>query len=458
MRSGTGATTAYRPDGIDTAPSMKGRLAHILGHEGFQRYFSNTSWLMAERVLRMVVALFVGVYVARYLGPENFGLLSYALSFAGLFLTIATLGLDGILVRDIVREPASSNVLLGTAFRLKIIGTLLMWAGIALALPLTQYDAQANTLIAVIAFSYLFQIFNVVDFKFQAEVKSKFVVHAQLIQLFVSSVVKLLLIFGQADLIWFAMVYVLDGLVLAASLLVMYRKNIGRIIEWNWDTGLARRLLKDSWPMILAGLVISVYMRIDQVMIKQMMTASDVGLYSAAVRLSEAWYFIPTVIVTSLFPAIINARSTDRKLYESRIQKLFDLLTWIAIAVAVPLTFLSEWIVSLLYGQVYIEAATVLSLHIWAGVFVFLGVASSRWHMNENLQQLYFVRTLSGVVINVLLNVILIPRYGINGAAIATIISQIVASYLFDLAHSKTRPIFYMKTKSFFIIRRLLPG
>ena len=425
-------------------------------HSGIRRYLSNTSWLMAERILRMIVALFVGVYVARYLGPENFGLLSYALSFAGLFLAIATLGLDGIVVRDIVKNPSGSDQLLGTAFLLKIGGTLLMWTGIAIAMPLTQYDVQAYTLIAIVAFSSIFQVFNVIDFKFQAEVKSRYVVHAQLIQLLFSSVAKLILIFQQAPLIWFAWVYVLDGLVLAGALVMMYRKNIGRMLVWKWNPATARRLLKDSWPMILAGLVISIYLRIDQVMIKEMMTAADVGLYSSAVRLSEAWYFIPSVIVTSLFPAIVNARKNDKQLYENRIQNLFDLLTWLAIGVAIPVTLLSGWIIPVLYGDAYSGASSVLTIHIWAGVFVFLGVASSRWHINENLQKLYFVRTLTGVLINVLLNVILIPEYGINGAAVATIISQATAVYFFDIMNKKTRKIFYMKTKSFFIIRRLV--
>ena len=196
---------------------------------GFKKYFANTSWLIAERVLRMVVALFVSVYVARYLGPERFGLLSYANSFVGLFIALATLGLDGIVVRELVKTPARRDELLGTAFGLKIVGAILMWLLIITAVPLTENDVQTNSLIAIIAFAAIFQAFNVIDFNYQAEVKSKYVVHAQLVQLTISSITKLVLIAINASLIWFAWVYLLDALVLAVGLAVMYLRNSGKL-------------------------------------------------------------------------------------------------------------------------------------------------------------------------------------------------------------------------------------
>ena len=229
---------------------------------------------MAERVLRMVVALFVGVYVARYLGPERFGLLSYAGSFVGLFMALSTLGLDGIMVRELVKTPERRNELLGTAFWLKAGGAILMWIGIAAAIPFTHNDTQTNILIAIIALGVIFQAFNVIDFNYQAEVKSKYVVCAQLLQLIVSSITKLVFVWIAAPLVWFALVFLLDAVVLAIGLTAMYLKNTGKVWYWNWRWQTARVLLKDSWPLILSGMVISIYMKIDQIMIKEML---DIG-------------------------------------------------------------------------------------------------------------------------------------------------------------------------------------
>jgi O-antigen/teichoic acid export membrane protein len=434
-----------------TKNRMLQKLTQLKNHQGFRKYFANTSWLMGERILRMVVALFVGVYVARYLGPAQFGLLSYANSFVGLFVALATLGLDGIVVRELVKTPERRDELLGTAFWLKIGGAILMWFAIIAAVPLTSNDVQTNSLIAIIAFAAIFQAFNVIDFNYQAEVKSKYVVHAQLVQLVISSVAKLILIFIQAPLLWFAWVYCLDALVLAVGLVVMYLQHSGKIWVWQWRWQVAKDLLRDSWPLILSGMVIMIYMRIDQVMIKEMLGAEEVGLYAAAVRLSETWYFLPMAITASIFPAIVNAKKQSEELYYQRLQKLYDLMVWMSVAIAIPTTFLAPWVIGLLYGEAYIGAAQVLSIHIWAGVFVFLGVASGKWFLSENLQVLSFYRTLMGAIINVILNIILIKKYGIYGAALATLVAQMSASYIFNLLHIKTRKTFWMETKAFIL-------
>ena len=202
-------------------------------HSGFRKYFANTSWLLAERIFRMGVLLFVGIYVARYLGPERYGLLSYSNSFVGIFTAIALLGLDGIVVRELVNSPENRDKLLGTSFLLKVVGTLLMWLIILIALFFTNNDLLTNTLIAIIAFSVIFQAFNVIDFNFQAEVKSKYVVQAQFVQLLVTSVTKIILVVKELPLIWFASVFCLDAIILALGLVYTYSYNKGSINKWK---------------------------------------------------------------------------------------------------------------------------------------------------------------------------------------------------------------------------------
>jgi len=420
------------------------------------RYFTNTSWLLGERILRMGVGLFVGIWIARYLGPEQFGLLSYAQSFVFLFTAIATLGLDGIVVRELVKDESKRDVLLGTAFGLKLIGAIIILPVLFLAVQFTNNDDYINLLVFIIASATIFQSFNVIDFYYQSKVLSKYVALANAVVLALSSTIKIVLLLNEAPLLAFAAMMAFDGLVLATGLVYFYIKTSGfKLSSWAFNGAMAKRLLNDSWPLILSGLVVSVYMKIDQVMIKEMLNAEAVGQYAAAVKLSEAWYFIPMVVSSSLFPAILAAKKKSKELYNARLQRLYDLMIWVAIAIALPVTFLSDWIMLLLYGEVFTQAGSVMMIHIWSGVFVFLGVASGKWLLAENLQKHAFLRTVFGVIINLILNVFFIREYGIQGAAVATLCSQIVAAYLYDFLNKETRAGFYMKTKSLLLISSL---
>jgi len=433
------------------------RLKELKSHQGFMKYFKNTSWLLGEKILRMIVGLFVGIWVARYLGPEQFGLFSYAQAFVGLFTAIAGLGLDSIIVRELVKDPTKQAVLLGTAFYLKLIGASLVLLALAGAVTLSHQDSLTTWLIFIIASATVFQSFNIIDFFFQAKVLSKYVVYVNIISLLISSFVKIGLILTNASLIAFAWVILFDSVILMLGFVYYFQRHAKlNIKKLNFSKATAINLLKDSWPLILSGLVISIYMKVDQIMIKEMLNAEAVGQYAAAVRLSEAWYFIPMVIASSLFPAIINAKKISAELYYARLQKLYDLMVWIAIAIALPMTFLSDWVVNLLYGEQYNQAGGVLMIHIWAGVFVFLGVAFSKYLTNENLTMKFFYRTFLGMLINVILNILLIPKYGINGAAIATLLGQFSANYMYDIFDKSLYRQLKMKTKSFLPIHYIL--
>lgn len=400
---------------------------------GFLKYLKNTSWLFFERIIGMVVTLFVGVYVARYLGPANFGLLSYAGSFVGLFSAIAAFGLDNIVVRELVKDEKKRDELLGTTFVLKIIGSILVLIIIVVAIRFTNNDNFTNLLIFIIAIGTIFQSFNVIKFYFQSKILSKYTVYAQVFSTILCSVIKLLLIYFNMGLIYFAMVTLLQSIILALGLVGMYIKQKSSLFKWRIKFDLVKRLLNDSWPLILSGVAISIYVRIDQVMIKNMLDTKAVGNYAVAVRLAEVWYFIPMAITNSVFPAIINAKKISEKLYYERLQKLYDLMAWLAIGIALPIMLLSNNIIKLLFGIQYQEAAGVLQIYVWAGVFVFLGVASGQYLIVENYTKISFLRTLIGAIINIVLNINLIPKYGINGAAIATIISYFISTFLIVL-------------------------
>jgi len=396
---------------------------------GFKRYFANTSWRLIGNVVRGVIMLVIGVYVVRYLGPNRFGLLSYATSFVALFSAVSTLGLDSIVIRELVKDEAGRNELLGTAFFLKLTGSFFLLAVLYVAIHFTSDDSFTNLLIFIIALSVVFQSFNVIDFYLQAKVLSKYVVYAKTVSLVIWAIVTLFLILVHASLLYFALVSLIESIVLAMGLVIVYFKQKLDIFHWRASIRQALALLKDSWPLMLSGVCILIYMRIDQVMIKQMLGTGAVGQYAAAVKLSEAWNFIPMIICSSLFPSILNAKTQSEEVYRSRLQKLYALMGWMAIAIALPMTFLSGWLVNLLYGGQYNQAASVLIIQTWTGIFTFLGVASSSWLVAENYTKISFFRTFTGMIVNVMLNIILIPRYGINGAAFATLISYAMAVF-----------------------------
>ena len=256
------------------------------------------------------------------------------------------------------------------------------------------------------------------------------------------------MIIWQAPLIWFAVVFSLEYVITAALFLLMYNWQVGSFPIRNCNLKYARQMLKNSFPLLLASMAILIYMKIDQVMLKELAGAETVGIYAVAVKLSEACYHIPVLIAVSFYPAIIAVKDTNPALYHARLQKLYTLLVWVAFALAIPITFMADWIIYILYGNEYIESAIILKIYVWAGIFVSMSLANNKWMVVENLQNYILLTTLLGMSSNIICNVILIPLYGASGAAIATLISYGIGSYLSLLFFPKVRKIFWFATKS----------
>jgi O-antigen/teichoic acid export membrane protein len=421
----------------------------IINHQGVMRYFKNTAWLFAEKTLRIVSSLFVGTWVARYLGPEQYGAFNYVVSFVALFAAFSTLGLDVVLVREIVKNEDKADVLMGTAFMMKVVGALVTMILIIVASYFTLNDVSTNLLIIIVSAGMLFNSFNVIDLYFQSKVLSRYVVYSKVIILLFSSAIKIVLILNEADLSAFVWVVLLDSVALAGGYIIFYYYNSLTLRSWKFEKRIVIDLLLDSWPLVFSGVAIAIYMRVDQVMIKEMMGLNALGQYAAAVKLSEAWYFIPMMIGASLTPAIINAKKVDEKLYYDRLQYLYTFMVWVAIVVAVLMTILSDDIVSVFFGIEYIEAGSVLVIHIWAGIFLSLGVACGKWYLAENYTKGALYKAIFGMTINVLGNYYLIPVYGIQGAAISTLFGHFSANLIYDFFDKRVRVQIKYKFKAF---------
>jgi O-antigen/teichoic acid export membrane protein len=402
----------------------------IEGREYLQNVVSNTGWQFADNLLRMGIGLFVGIWIARYLGPEQFGLLSYALAFVTLFSALASLGLDDIVVRDIVRDPASRNEILGSAFFLKVIGGALSFlASTGSIFLLRPTDSLSHWMVGIVAAGAVFQAMNIIEFWFHSQVQAKYSVIAKNAAFIICAVIKIGLILVKAPLIAFAWVSLVEIVIGSTALVVAYRYRGLRLQDWRVSLEKAKILLRDSWPLVFSSIVIMVYLRIDQVMLGEMIGSEEVGIYSVAVRLAEVWFFVPTAIYWSVFPSVVEAKAQSELLFYERLQKLYNLMALSAYAVAVPVTLSAQWLVGTLFGEDYVRGGPMLAVLIWANVFISLEMARSSFLTAMNWTRIYFLTVFLGGVLNVVLNYYLIPKYGGMGAVIASLISYWFASH-----------------------------
>ena len=420
---------------------------------GLRQIFSNTSWIVLERAIRLGVGFFVAIWVARYLGPSHYGVLSFGFAWVALFSAFGQLGLENIVVRDIVSDRRSEAEILGTATALRLIGGLLVVIGSS-ALYGVFYSFDNRTQLAVIALAGLAQVFlaiEAIDWWFRSHVEWRYVFRARVIAFIIATVSTIICLISGLGVVWIAAMALLNAAMLAGFLLIEWLRHSKRKQPWKARAARAKTLLLDSWPAILSGLAIMVYMRIDQIMIGSMMTEADVGVYSVAVKLSEVWYVIPLAITQSVMPSIVSARKAQNGSYEQRLIELIALLFWSSFIVAILVTFTGPSLITILFGHEYRLAGEVLRVHFWAGIFVSLGVGISQWYIAENRLQISLYGTIAGALINVLLNLFLIPEFGINGAAFSTVGSYFIATYLPVACFPSAKPAWRIVNRAIFM-------
>jgi O-antigen/teichoic acid export membrane protein len=419
---------------------------------------SNTAYLGAARIAQLLTSFTIGVSVARYLGPADAGALAYAVSFAALFSSAAALGLDTIVIRDLAAKgpgSAESDEILSSAFFLRMLASPATFLIIVAASLLSDHDYQMQLLIIVVASGVLFQPLSVVDLYFQSRVRSKFVVYAQLVALAVVSAARVFLIHSKAPLAAFAAVTAAETALWMCGLAYVYRKHRGYLPKLNASKQLAWGLLMQAWPLALTGVLTSIYINVDRVLIKQLLGNASAGKYAVVVNISTALYFVPIAFGQSLFPSLVEARR-DTKLYHQRLQQAFDSLLWLAIAIALPVSVMAEPLMRVLYGAPYAGSGAALAIVIWSAVVTFLGLVTSYWLVAENLQRIYPVRILASLCTCVVLNLVLVPRWGIRGAAVATVASQFMSSTIVYAFSKRTRIMVVMQLNALAWPYRLL--
>ncbi|GHN02619.1 O-unit flippase [Cytophagales bacterium WSM2-2] len=405
----------------------------------FRKYAENAIWLIFEKGFSLFVGLVVAISVARYLKPESYGLLNYSLSFVSIFSAFSTLGIDQIIIRELSKDPAKQADLLGTGFVIKVAGSIFMIVPMMAVMAFMGHDAFTNTLIMIIAIAEIFKGFEVINYFFQSQVMSKFVVQVQLVINFVISLAKIGMVSIHAPLIWFAIIVILGSILNAAGFIYAYRTREGTPWNWKFKNTLALELLRESWPLALYGVALNIQARIDQVMLGNMMNNYEVGQYSVALKFIEIFGFVPVILMNTFMPAVAKAKVAGSDLYHNRLTNLYRLMFLAFVVVGVPIYFFSKDVIVLLYGREFEAAGYLLSLFSLRLFFSNMGVGKSVFIVNESLFKYSLLTVVIGAVANISLNYFMIPLYGPYGAIVASMLSFTVSIFLLDAFFEKTR-------------------
>ncbi|EFZ0251300.1 flippase, partial [Shigella sonnei] len=369
-------------------------------------------------------------------------------------LVVTSLGFNRILVRESTccKDKISHNELISTSFYSRLLFSILifalLWGGYS-------YIDNKNSIIYLISFlSVIFVSFDVIDYHLQGQCIFKTATLCRVVSFLIVSFIRIFLVFENATLIWFCITILFEYAISAILLYLSSRfihRNIFTIKIKHVSLNKAKYLLKESWSEIIAGFGAILFMKMDQIMLQYMLNAESVGVYSAALRISESWYFLPAAIVSSVFPVIMNKYNKENT-NESALVELFGhimtLLVWLSICAAITISLFGPAVIHWLFGDEYIRSATILIYHVWAGVFLSMGILSGSWLVAKKKLKLNLYRNIGGLIVNFFLNIILIPVYSGVGAAIATISGFAFAFLFFDLFHKELRGMFFLKIKS----------
>lgn len=403
------------------------------------RTVQNAKWMIAEQLVQMAISLVLGILTARYLGPSNYGVINYCAAFVAFFTSVCTLGLEGIIIKEMVNDRDKEGTIVGTGIIMRLCASVLSIS--AIMLLLTVLD-PGNMLVLRVAFLQslvlLFRAFDLIDFWFQSYLQSKYVAILKSISYFLVAIYKVYILATNKSVEWFAFSTSLDFLLIAVMIVIAYFIKGGKPFRFSWT--MAKCLLRQSYHFILSSLIVTIYSQMDKIMIGQMLDDAQVGLYSAALTICNYWILIPTAVINSARPTIIEQKKAkNEELYEKRIRQLYAVLIWSGIAVSLVVSLGSRLILTILYKEAYSAAAPALAISIWYTTFSVLGTARGIWIICEDKNKFVKKYVLWGAVINLLLNYLLIPILGINGAAIATLITQIFTSLFAPMFYKETR-------------------
>lgn len=391
------------------------------------KFVHNTGWIIIARIIQMVLSFVISLLTARYLGPSDFGILNYTQSFVIFFIPICTLGLNGIIVKEILDRPNSVGQTLGTMMGMRLLSSVFSMLCILMLVHFINHNPLMVWVAFLQTFMLVFQCFDSIGYWYQSKLFSKRTALISLIGYSAMSLYRVIMLILHKDVAWFAFAVSLDYLVIAILLCVYYFKDGGQKFVFSWSLG--KTMFGKSYHFIISGLMVVIYGQMDKIMLGKMLDDAAVGYYSAALSLCNAWPFILAAIIDSARPLIMEV-SKNRSLYYTRLRQLYSAILWIGIAVSFVITITAPVIIKLAYGKAYLPTILPLQIVTWYISFSYLGVARSIWLVCENKQ--HYEKTIAGIgaLSNIILNFALIPYWGVAGAAVATLLTQMITNFL----------------------------
>ena len=424
---------------------------NVLNSEVAVKIIKNSSWLVGDKVFTMMIGVFVTAIVARYFGPESYGQFNYALSFVTLFTAFSTLGLETLTVKAIVDKEHDEGTILCTSLVLRVIGGVILTIIVVTLIRLIEpNESNTHILVAILSLTMVFKALEVIEYWIQAHQRAKISSVVRIMAYVIIAGFKIGMVLLGGNLIHFALIHMLNVIIVGIGLIIAYFRNREEKFKWKVDISYAKSILSQSWYLILSGLMVTLYMQIDKVMLGSLMPSKvEVGVYSAAASIASMWYFVPMAIITSFKPVIMSKKKISEEAYLKSVQLLYTIIAWVGIGFGFFILIFSNSIVNILYGAAYQKASSILSVSIWAGTFSILGSARSVWSITEGLQKYTTRFSIIGGLVNILLNWILIPYIGGYGAAVATLITQISVVFILPFTIKETRVASIMMLKAF---------
>ena len=413
-----------------------------------RKVFKNVYWAVLGKIVNIISGLLVGVLVARYLGPDKFGLMNYVISYVTLFSVFAAFGLNNIEIRELAKHNAIKETLLGTAFVIRLFFAAMAILLILVTLVLFESDAFTFTMVMVYSLSLVLSSFTVIRNYFTSIILNEYVVKTEIVRTVIGAGIKIGLLLTHCSLAWFIVASTFDFVLVGGGYLYSYRRKAGSVRAWTFDFTVARLLIRESFPLLLSGTAVIIYQKIDAVMIRNMMDNASVGQFSVAAKITELAIFIPMVIAQTVTPLLVRAHQEDPARYHAKRQQFMDVMVWSSIAMALAMSVLAAPAIRILYGEKYLGAIPVLQIMAWKAVFMALFSASGQMILIENIQRFVAARNVIGCVVSVALNYLLIPVWGIVGSAVATVLTMAFSGYISHLFIKPYRYLIPIQTRA----------
>lgn len=415
-----------------------------------KKIFSNVIWSLGGKIVSMASALFVGILVARYLGPEKYGLMNYVISYVALFTVVASFGMNNIEIRELSKHNENRNTILGTCFRLRLMFAVIAYLLMCVTLLIYKSDAFTSAMILTYGLVLFTETGAVLRNYFTSIVKNEYIAKSEIFRTLIGAVVKILLLWLKVPLQYFIIAQLFDSFLVASGYYICYKKSVGSLREWNFDKTLIPYIVKESFPLLLSGAAIIIYQRIDQVMIGNMLSKEDVGYFATAGKFVDLILFIPTVLVQTITPMLVRIKEQKELSYEQKKRTFVSITTWIAIIISFMVSLMAFCLIRYTFGESYIAAIPVLQIMAYKAVGMALSASGGQIIIIERMQKWAFIRNVLGCFLCIILNYYLLPIYGIVGSAAITIFTVLFTGTLSNVLIPQYHSIFKIQMYALF--------